>query len=170
MEISGCLEVRSSQLSVGLCGCSNDVWMLQSYVAPNLATYMIGGSVSGLSGTGLVLQDNGGDNMPVNSGATSFTFATAITSGSGYNVSVLSQPAGLLQTCGVASPGGSLQLPMRISQTFRSPAHRRGRLGVLSSVLSMFQGWPREPPLLISMQETTSLEIIRTRPACSTDS
>ena len=45
------------------------------------ATYSIGGSVAGLTGTGLVLQDNGGDNLSVAAGATTFTFATKIASG-----------------------------------------------------------------------------------------
>ena len=47
-------------------------------------TYTIGGTVSGLSGAGLVLQDNGGNNLPVSAGATSFTFTTAIASGSSF--------------------------------------------------------------------------------------
>ena len=55
------------------------------------ATYTIGGTVSGLSGTGLVLQDNGGDNLSI-SGNGSFTFKTAISSGSTYKVTVLTQP------------------------------------------------------------------------------
>ena len=32
-----------------------------------------GGTISGLSGSGLVLQDNGGNNLTVSAGATSFT-------------------------------------------------------------------------------------------------
>jgi hypothetical protein len=51
----------------------------------------IGGNVTGLSGTGLVLQNNGGDNLAVTaSGA--FTFATAIKSGTAYAITVLTQP------------------------------------------------------------------------------
>ena len=71
---------------------------------PPPTTYSIGGSVTGLSGAGLVLQDNGGDNLAV-SASGSFTFATKVNSGASYNVTVLTQPAG--QTCTVASGSGT---------------------------------------------------------------
>ena len=47
--------------------------------APPPSSFKIGGTISGLSGSGLVLQNNGGDNLSVSAGATSFTFATAVT-------------------------------------------------------------------------------------------
>ena len=68
------------------------------------STYPIGGTVSGLSGT-VVLQDNGGDDLSV-SASGPFTFATALTSGSAYNVTVKTNPAG--QTCSVASGSGTV--------------------------------------------------------------
>src|SRR5512135_1464242 len=43
-------------------------------------TFTVGGSVTGLTGTGLVLQDNGGDDLSV-SAAGSFTFKTALADG-----------------------------------------------------------------------------------------
>jgi len=70
-------------------------------------TYTIGGMVSGLAGTGLVLQDNGGNNLPVSANG-GFTFTTAIASGAGYNVTVLTQPSGPVQTCMVTSGGGTV--------------------------------------------------------------
>lgn len=69
------------------------------------ALYTIGGTISGLSATGLVLANNGGDNLPVSSGATSFTFATPLQSGATYNVTVASQPTG--ETCTLASGTGT---------------------------------------------------------------
>ena len=68
-------------------------------------TFTVGGTVSGLFGAGLVLQNNGGNNLPVSAGATSFTFTTAIASGSTFNVTVFSQPSNPAQTCGVTSGG-----------------------------------------------------------------
>ena len=65
-------------------------------------TYTIGGTVSGLSGAGLVLQDNLGNNLPVSTNG-SFTFTTAIASGSAFNVAVFSQPSSPAQTCGVTA-------------------------------------------------------------------
>ena len=60
------------------------------------AGYTVGGTVTGLSGSGLVLQDNFGDTLPI-SGSGSFTFPTALTLGSPYSVTVFTQPSG--QSC-----------------------------------------------------------------------
>ena len=73
---------------------------------PPPATYTIGGTVSGLTGTGLVLQDNGADNLTV-SGNGPFTFATAVNSGATYAVTVMTQPSSPAQTCTVASGSGT---------------------------------------------------------------
>ena len=64
----------------------------------------IGGSVTGLTGAGLVLQDNGGDNLAISKNG-AFTFATALASGASYAVTVLTQPTG--QTCAVTSGTGT---------------------------------------------------------------
>ena len=73
---------------------------------PPPVTYTIGGTVSGLSGAGLVLQDNGGNNLSVSANG-SFTFTTAIASGNTFNVTVFSQPSNPAQTCVVASGSGT---------------------------------------------------------------
>ena len=70
----------------------------------NAASYTVGGTVSGLSGT-VVLQDNGGDNLSVSANG-SFTFATALPTGAPYNVTVLTNPAG--QTCTVSNGSGTV--------------------------------------------------------------
>ncbi len=67
--------------------------------------YSVGGSVTGLSGTGLVLQDNGADNLAV-SASGPFTFATKLNSGAAYAVTVLTQPSG--QTCAVTNGSGTV--------------------------------------------------------------
>jgi len=63
--------------------------------------YTVSGTVSGLSSTGLVLQNNGGDDLPV-AGA-SFEFATALDNGSSYAVTILSQPTNQICTVGNAN-------------------------------------------------------------------
>src|ERR1700729_969312 len=68
------------------------------------ASYSVGGTVSGLSGT-VVLQDNGGDNVSVSANG-SFTFPTSLASGAGYNVTVKSYPSG--QTCTLANGSGTV--------------------------------------------------------------
>ncbi len=65
------------------------------------ATYSIGGSISGLSASGLVLTDNGTDNLAVASNKSSFTFSTRLASGASYDVAVASQPSG--ENCLVTS-------------------------------------------------------------------
>ena len=71
-------------------------------------TLSVGGTVSGLakSGSGLVMQDNGGDNLVVGANGT-FTFPTLIPSGGSYNVTILSQPSGPNQTCTVTGGQGT---------------------------------------------------------------
>ena len=69
------------------------------------ASYTVGGTLSGLSGGTLVLQDNGGDNLNLTANGT-FTFATGLTTGTGYSVTVASSPAG--QTCAVTNGSGTI--------------------------------------------------------------
>lgn len=69
-------------------------------------TYTVGGTVSGLAGSGLVLRDNGADNLNV-SAAGPFTFATAVASGGAYNVTAFAQPSNPNQNCTVTNGTGS---------------------------------------------------------------
>ena len=89
----------STMASMIIAGCSGG----SGPKAPR--TYTIGGTITGLTAAGLVLQDNAGDNLTLSSGASTFTFATAITSGSAYSVTVLMQPAGL--NCTVTGGAGT---------------------------------------------------------------
>ncbi len=68
--------------------------------------YTVGGTVTGLSGSSLVLQDNLGDSLTV-SASGAFTFPTALSLGSPYSVTVFTQPAG--QACLVTSGSGIIQ-------------------------------------------------------------
>jgi 6-phosphogluconolactonase (cycloisomerase 2 family) len=69
--------------------------------------YTIGGTVTGLSGTGLVLQNNGGDNKSISANG-AFTFTTSLVAGANYSVSVLTQPSSPTQICTVSSGIGSM--------------------------------------------------------------
>jgi hypothetical protein len=66
----------------------------------------IGGSVTGLTGSGLVLQDNGGDSLTITANGP-FTFKTAVTGTGAYAVTVLTQPTVPNQVCTVASGSGT---------------------------------------------------------------
>jgi trimeric autotransporter adhesin len=67
----------------------------------------VGGTVNNLTGSGLVLQDNGGDNLPI-SASGAFTFATRLLSGAAYAVTVKTQPSGPAQYCGVTNGTGTM--------------------------------------------------------------
>jgi 6-phosphogluconolactonase (cycloisomerase 2 family) len=74
---------------------------------PAATTYTIGGTVSGLSGTGLVLRNNAGNDLTVAASGT-FAFSTALAAGAAYNVAVATQPTGPSQTCTVAAGSGTV--------------------------------------------------------------
>ena len=67
--------------------------------------FPVGGTITGLTGTGLRL-NNGSDQLTVVAGATTFTMPTRVADGAVFGVTVLSQPAG--QTCTVAGGTGVL--------------------------------------------------------------
>ncbi len=74
---------------------------------PSPAEHTIGGTVSALSGSGLVLQNNGSNNLAVTANG-SFTFSSKIAAGSTYSVTVLSQPAAPAQPCSVKNSTGTV--------------------------------------------------------------
>ena len=68
--------------------------------------YTVGGRVTGLIGSGLVLLDNASDPLSV-AAAGAFTFATPVLSGMPYDVTISSQPTHPAQICTVSNPTGS---------------------------------------------------------------
>ena len=70
-------------------------------------SFTLGGSVSGLVGSGLVLQNNGAGDLPIAADGT-FTFTTRLATGTAYNVAVLSQPTSPSQSCTVSRGSGSI--------------------------------------------------------------
>ena len=70
-------------------------------------THLVGGSVSGLAGTGLVLQDNLGNDLPIASSG-NFVFTTPISAGGAYSVTVKTQPTNAWQTCSVSNGSGTV--------------------------------------------------------------
>jgi len=89
-------------LLLGLAACGGS----GSSAAPP-TTYTVGGVVTGLNGSGLVLQNNGGSNLAV-SGPGVFTFAASLSGGSPYAVTVATQPSAPRQTCVVADGLGTI--------------------------------------------------------------
>jgi uncharacterized repeat protein (TIGR03803 family) len=67
--------------------------------------YSLGGAISGLNGSGLVLA-NDSDNFAVSAGATSFTMPATVAYTSSYALTVQTQPAGL--ACAVQNGSGTM--------------------------------------------------------------
>src|SRR4029077_2871804 len=69
--------------------------------------YTIEVTVGGLVGSGLVLQDDGGNDLAIAANG-SFVFSAAVASGSAYAVTIKTQPASPSQTCVVANAAGTV--------------------------------------------------------------
>lgn len=70
-------------------------------------THSIGGNVSNLSSSGLVLSD-GVDTVNVPANATSVVFPTKLTTGATYNVQIVSQPGGFSDICSLSNSSGTI--------------------------------------------------------------
>ena len=121
-------------------------------IACVLSKYTISGMVSGLTGSGLVMSDNGTDDLRI-PGDGPFTFVTPIQTGDGYDVEVVSQPTSPAETCTVNNGSGSV---------FRTPVTNvavicqpnlytvSGSVSGLTGaglVLSIIGSFPPSPPL-----------------------
>ena len=93
------VTVASSLLSIASCGGGG------TPPPPPPVTYTIGGSMSGLTASGLVLTD-GTETVSPAAGSTSYVFPTALASGSAYAVTVQTQPSSEL--CEVVSGVGQV--------------------------------------------------------------
>jgi len=72
-------------------------------------SFPVGGTVTGLVSSGLVLQINGGEEVPIGSSGGVFTFPTALPNGSAYTVAIASQPdIGPLQVCSITNGDGDV--------------------------------------------------------------
>lgn len=85
--------------AAGVAG-SSDIGNVQITCVQN---YNLGGTITGLTGAGLVLA-NGSDTVSPLAGSGAFVFPTKVGNGFAYGVTVLTQPAG--QTCTVVNGAG----------------------------------------------------------------
>ena len=68
-------------------------------------TYTVGGTISGLTTSGLVLLDNGADATPLSANATQVTLNTGVAYGGDYAITVQTPPTGLV--CSVSDGTGT---------------------------------------------------------------
>ncbi len=88
----------------GLAGCGGNGANSGAAASP---AYAVKVTVTGLDGSGLVLQNNGGDDLSVSADGTA-TFSNRLASGALYAVTVKSQPTMLAQRCTLANSSGSI--------------------------------------------------------------
>lgn len=96
------------------CQVSNGVGSVQGANITNISvacttnTYKVGGTITGLIGSGLRLQSNGANDLsPGGNGA--FEFSGVIASGQPYAVTVVTQPANPAQTCALTRATGTVR-------------------------------------------------------------
>jgi 6-phosphogluconolactonase (cycloisomerase 2 family) len=92
---------------VSLGACTGGVSSTDTSDSVTASQFSVGGTVSGLRGAGLILQNNGGDDLPVRADGT-FTFATPLVRGDSYSISILTQPSTPTQTCVVSDATGTV--------------------------------------------------------------
>jgi len=71
------------------------------------AQYIVGGTVTGVVGSGLVLQDNSGSDLSVASNG-GFAFSDRLANDDAYSVTVRTQPTDPAQTCTVRNGSGTI--------------------------------------------------------------
>jgi len=94
-------------------------------VACVTTTYTIGVSVSGLSGSGLVLQLNGADNLAIAASGKA-TFSTGLIPGTQYAVTILTQPSAPAQACAVSNGSGAVAAANITSVSIACPVIYKG--------------------------------------------
>ena len=93
-------------------------------------TYAVGGSLSGLVGSGLVLQNNGGNDLPIAANG-SFVFSAAVASGSAYAVTIKTEPTNPSQTCVLSAAIGTIS-SANISNVVATCTIKPGRFAYVS--------------------------------------
>lgn len=97
----------SGNVASGDAGGSDGSTSTQDAGPPVAQTFAVGGTVTGLAGKGLVLQNNAGDDVTVSADG-AFTFPTKLASGKAFKVTVKTQPTGPGQVCTVSGGEGSV--------------------------------------------------------------
>jgi hypothetical protein len=98
-------ETCKATSASGTVGSANVTSVVIACTATSPATYSVGGTVSGLTGTSQVtLELNGAGPLPASNG--SFRFATMLASGASYAVTISTQPTGA--TCALSNATGTI--------------------------------------------------------------
>jgi len=102
------------------------------------ATYSLGGTISSLAGSGLVISNNGTDSVSISANG-SFAFTTTYKVGTTYSLSVSSSPTHPTQTCTISNGSGTFSAAnissVSISCTTTARAVRATVTGIGSGTL-----------------------------------
>ena len=118
-------------------------------------SYTVGGSVSGLLGQGLVLQNNGTDDLVITDDGP-FTFASSLPDGSLFAVSVLTQPDEPEQHCSVSLGGGVING----SNVTGVQVHCQLAGFIVTPLVSAGGSIAPDEPQLVALSETISFELL----------
>jgi len=99
-------------------------------------SFTVGGSLGGLIGSGLVLQDNGGNNLAIAANG-SFAFSASVDSGSAYAVTIKTQPTNPSQTCVLSATSGTVGAA-NVSNVVVTCTSRPGQFAYLPSSLGIY--------------------------------
>lgn len=105
-RLQGRASLISILMPIGMLAACNDSGFDHDGVALETGGVTIGGVISGLTGNGLILQDNGADSLSLGGNGT-FTFATPVPTGNTYSVTVATQPGNPAQSCFVSHGSGT---------------------------------------------------------------
>lgn len=76
---------------------------------PDTTEYTVSGTVTGLTGTGFIITNNGSDDLSISGGSANFTFASKLRSGKSYIVAIKTYPSSPSQACAITNPSGTIQ-------------------------------------------------------------
>ena len=113
--IHAVLVVYMGAVIVGISGCGESETVTPAPKKPAVAPvvqFSVGGSVSGLAGSGLMLQLNGANDLII-TGNGPYKFPKALNKGSTYSVTIKTSPVTpVRQTCSVSQGSGSIVAPV----------------------------------------------------------
>jgi hypothetical protein len=111
MSVRNAILAESIMITLTLCACgggsSGNDGVDDTEIINSENCYTVSGRVIGLMGSGLVLQNNIDDDLAI-TGDGNFTFSTELVDGSGYAVTVATQPSSPDGYCNVINGSGSL--------------------------------------------------------------
>lgn len=147
--IAGALMAAGAVFALSGCGSDDDI-----------AYYPVGGTVSGLGNDAVVLQNNGGDDLTVNADG-AFTFATTLANGSGYHVTIKTQPGD--KVCVADSSAGTVSGPVTsVSVVCEDPASLSGTVedsnnGAMLGSVTIEARNPADDSVLTSTESQTAI-------------